>query len=378
MSRIAIITQYYNSRNYGGTLQAYALCRSIENAGVKCEQLSYSISHFEKNANARNNRHLIKDFVRVGLNSLTKKELSKRALAFDAFLAQIPHSSKVYKDNNIHEASNDYDIFITGSDQVWNLDWFHAPYFLDFVPKEKKKYSYAASMGGCSIDEKERRYLQTALNDYDDISVREKQTANILSEIISKDVKYVLDPTLLLSEKEWNKVSPERIIKDKYIFCYFLGSDVELRRIAKRVAQDYNLKLVSIPHLQNKTEFHDLLFGDIRLTDASPLDFVSLVRDAEFVLTDSFHATLFSCIFKKQFFVFDRAGYPLMSERIESLCELFSARSHFCRTEEMRTYSYIESTSNLSFDQLDKYKELLHVSKNYLYRIIGRNDEETD
>lgn len=376
MNRIAIVTQYHNSRNYGGTLQAYALCRVLNEMGADCEQLSYHIEHYQKNNQLKANG--VRRIVKALLNQIKKKSIIHRAELFDDFLDRIPHSKRVYNDENIKEAIENYDTFITGSDQVWNMDWFHGPYFLDFVPNEKKKYSYAASMGGCSLDNEDKEYLRNVLSGYVDISVRENETVTLLEGIINRDVSLVLDPTLLLSSSEWDSVSPERIIREKYAFCYFLGNDLGIRKIAREYAKRNDLQLISISHLQNKTEKNDLFFGDKQINDATPLDFVSLVRDAEIVFTDSFHASVFSCIFQKQFFVFGRAGFPLMANRIRSLCDLFEAGTHFCDVEDKRTIKYIESAPCLLYDSKEKFNYYLKFSKEYLQRIIGKNGEKSN
>ena len=262
MKRIGILTQYYKSRNYGGVLQAFALCYAFNQFNVKCEQISYKITHYEKDKSNLKIANKIKAFIKELLNLTIRHSLKKKSNEFDKFLDYIPHSKRVYTDDDICEAMDAYDIFVSGSDQVWNFNWFHEAFFLTFIPKGlKSKYSYAASTGGSTIDDNDSAFLKRALDDYKGVSVRELDTSVSLNKLLNKRVDFVLDPTLLLEKSQWEGFCPERLCDEKYIFCYFLGNDSKIRNLVSEFAKFKSLKIVTIPFLSNSFEIQDIFLG---------------------------------------------------------------------------------------------------------------------
>lgn len=261
------------------------------------------------------------------------------------------------------------DAFITGSDQVWNLTWYVPAYFLDFVPSEKTKISYAASIGMKSLDDEQKQIFKNSLKDYQAVSVREEASTEMLKEISPHTPQYVLDPTLLLSAQEWDEISAERVIEEKYVFCYFLGDDRRERKIAEKYARKRGLKIVTFPHIANKVVRSDFHFGDIRMFDATPEQFISLIKHAEYVFTDSFHATVFSNIYHKEYFVFERAGRKGMGSRIYSLTGLFESEERFCDTAKKARLKYIENLPKLDYSrEFPHFEEMKEKSMDYLKR----------
>ena len=220
-NRIGIITMYYNSSNYGGLLQAYALCKYLNDSGYPTKQITYDF--YRKTISSS------KDY--KNLVSFLFKRLQKRTNICAEFRASIPHTETVYNDNSIEDCNNLFDIFIAGSDQVWNPDVFRPSFFLSFVNEEKKKISYAASIGNSITGKEMQSEYEDALNKFDRISVREKSDINKLEDLCKKRVEWVVDPVFLLTEKQWETVSsPVQLnINKEYIFCYFLGDDVTVQ-----------------------------------------------------------------------------------------------------------------------------------------------------
>lgn len=377
MKKVLIITHYYNSLNYGGNLQAYALCEKIKQLGYDVEQLSYQmeIEYDSKKVNGiwqKVKRFLRKfDFRKITYkinNKKAQKALAvrnKKIICFNKGL--IPHTEQVYDKSTVHKCVEDYDVFVTGSDQVWNLNWYVPAHFLDFAPSQKTKISYAASLSVDSLTDKERMVIENHLQDFDAISVREQDAVDLIKDISPKTVEWVLDPTLLLNASEWDEICADRIVDEKYIFCYFLGNSVEQRNVAEEFAKKYGLKLVTLPYLNGKYRKCDKNFGDIRLFDVGPQEFLSLIKYADFIFTDSFHAMVFAGIYKRQHFEFLRDNKHNMSSRIYSLCELYETAEHFCDTPEKTSLEYIESVAPISYNKpLEKLSKMKEKSLSYL------------
>lgn len=320
-TKVGIITIYYRSFNYGGLLQSYALTEFInKKTKLQAEQISYAAipakkTIFEKwdlvkgfSIKALLGKVLIKlDILwRIILKPNISKKFTKREQLCDNFRNMVPHSAEV-KENDLKALNKKYDVFISGSDQVWNPNTFYSPYFLDFVADNKKKIAFAVSMGVNALSVHQEKNLLPLINRFDLISVREKKAKQILEKCIpGMEIKVVLDPVLLLDTSEWNQIAKTLIKDQKYIYAYFLGERQRNIRLAKKTAQILNLPIATVPYIYRRYNGFDHKFGDIRLYDAGPCEFLGLIKDAEFILTDSFHAAVFSVIFQKPFFVYDR------------------------------------------------------------------------
>ena len=358
LNRIGILTHYYNSTNYGGMLQSYALCYYLSKKGLNCEQICYN-SNKIKRSFLRKTLSVIKHILISVFKSFYIRaniSIRKRKKSFVDFRNLIPHSSFIYNEFNIDRANNIYSSFITGSDQVWNPIVFRKCYSLGF--STKPKYSYAASMAVESVDKTTLKSYMELLSDYRSISVRERTAQKILS--FRDDVKLVLDPTFLLSKEEWLKITSPKIIKEKYCFAYFLGSSLSARNEALKCAHSIGAKLVSIPFLNNSYRKCDSKFGDIRLSNIGPQDFLSLIYNAECIFTDSFHAICLSYIFKKDFYVFKRNARNDMNSRISDILltlELENRYVSFIGEFEKINYSLprtaFEDLYKKSFDYLE-------------------------
>lgn len=344
--KIGIITHYYKSTNYGGNLQSYALCAYLKEKGYQVEQICYNPkSIIRSNHNMREKcTGIIKKLYSAWVNRrdiLICKILYQRKKAIYKFNKEIPHSSKVYTSGTIVRCKNDYNAYITGSDQVWHPNAVCSAYLLQFT--EQNKISYAASLSVEEISTEQIKIFKNSLSSYKKISVREESAINMLSRYIDKKIEWVVDPTLLLSGKDWNNLCDNRIIIENYVFCYFLGDGLKERNLAVSFAQKYNLKIVTIPYLNNHYRKCDKSYGDIRLSNISPKAFLSLIKYADYIFTDSFHGTIFSGIFNCHFVAFGRSEYAGMDDRLKSLLKLFNAERCFCDSVEKISLEYIET-----------------------------------
>ena len=174
------------------------------------------------------------------------------------------------------------------------------------IPKEINKISFATSFGFSNIPDKYENLYKNFLNKIECLSTREKQGVEIIKNVTGRDAKLVCDPTLLFNKDEWMEIQEEnRIVKDKYIFCYFLGKSIEHRKFVERLKEKTGYKIVSINHCDEYVKYSDK-FADEIPYDVGPGEFLNLIRNSEFVCTDSFHGTVFALINNVDFFVFRR------------------------------------------------------------------------
>lgn len=350
--RIGILTHFYQSLNYGGMLQAYALATYLRGNGLDAEQICYAFSSkpFLKAARPAapvsqsdpvtrlirrvrgSLRYRLYEKPRVAYYEDYKRTLiPRRAKSFAAFQALVPHSDAAYTPDTVVSAAERCDVLITGSDQVWNFDWFNPAFFLDFPDCRAKRLAYGASAGRSNFREEEAAYLRQTLSRFDAVSVREDDLAAALKKQLQRDdIHTVVDPTLLLPEEEWSSLASPRLVERPYLFCYFLHNDKSLAKLARAFAQKKHLTIVTIPFPGIEYNDADIRFGDYRMDDADPKDFLSLILHAEYVLTDSFHASVFSLIFGKPFFAFPRGDALRMGSRLRTLTETFGCPERFC------------------------------------------------
>lgn len=319
--KVGIITLYYRNYNYGGLLQAYALTTYLnKKMNLDAEQIAY-IPAAKKMSMAERwdlvtgfsiGSLLGKAYIKADIliRSMTKPKLSERFTErkrhCDEFRNKVPHSMEV-RDGELAKLNEKYDIFVTGSDQVWNPNMFRSAYFLDFVNEEKPKVAYAASMAVNGLSVQQKNKLIPLISRFDFVSVREKKAMNILSECMpEKKVETVLDPVLLLDRQEWDEIVDSPLKGRSYIYTYFLGERKHNINLAKEIARLLQMPIATVPYIYRRYNGFDHAFGDIEVNDAGPAEFVGLIKDAEIVLTDSFHAAIFSIIYQKPFWVFDR------------------------------------------------------------------------
>ena len=401
--KIGILTHYYDTHNYGGILQAYALVEFLKKSGFDAEQICYEldlrpfcyktdVKTCQEEKKAENGDLIKSDFLCRVIRSIEyrynyyikgtlenliykiylRRYLGKRYEKFLEFQNLIPHSKKVYTTENIDDILPNYDCFIAGSDQIWNFGWFSPVFYLEFVGSDKKKIIYAASAGKSQFNEKEIAYLRKVLPTFDAISVREKDLVMAYKAIVEGVFpRFVVDPVFLLDVDDWNKISKERLVKGKYLLSFFLGDDDQTKILAQRYAKKKKLKLVAIPFCMGFNET-DISYGDKRMDVAGPRDFVSLIKYSECVFTDSFHATAFSIIFKKDFFVFERGRSGEMTSRIESITKLAGCEESFCNTNNRKTMEYIINKKQKDY-KTEALQNLKKESREFLlFSLIGR------
>lgn len=356
--KIGVFTHYYLSDNYGGNLQAYALCKVLQNLGHDAFQICYKrkttnranlIQKFFRFFRYRSKRIFIRICKRDFYNKIDERK--NAILEFNQ--QSIPHSTKVYDEESLSKLNDIFDMFITGSDQVWHPNVLCSGFLLEFCQDSRKKTSYAASIATNKIDEESAVRLKKALESFSHISVRENDSLTILSDIGIHNCEWVLDPTLLLSADDWRTIAKPITLTQNYVLTYFLGDNEVSRQKATEYAERNNLQLVSLPYLLNQYRKCDKDFGDIQLFAVSPEQLLYLIDHADTVFTDSFHATVFSLIFQKNFYVFKRNISDKMTNRIQSLLEIFGFSERFITEDSEYVdifYETIRYTSSVKYD----------------------------
>lgn len=352
--KIGIISYYYKSINFGGVLQAYALCYYLRGLGYDAEQIRY-LSNPPRTPPppflVRLRRLTVKKLWHRLATWALRGRVRKQAAALAAFAeASVPHSAGIYTAETIRDCRG-YDAYIAGSDQIWNPAWYESAYFLPFVPDGTKKIAYAPSLGCASLTEEEAALFRENLKGFSAVSVREADSVELLSPLSPVPVEWLPDPALLLAREQWDEICADRLVQKPYVFCYFLGEDLLSRRLALDFAKKRGLRVVSFLHLQGGYHEYDAGVEDKRLYGVPPGEFLSLIKYADYIFTDSFHAVVFSELYGREYAVFQRDAAGSMSSRIYSATSLFESRERFCDTDEKKTLDYIESLPPVNPDR---------------------------
>lgn len=305
------------TNNYGTKLQAFALQSYLRENGWDNEIINYRFG--QKQLNLKKiflpNR---KEYRRIGRERQealskqpeVKQNIDVRNKRFERFTQNsyvLSERCDTLKDVS-KLAEGRYSTVICGSDQIWLPSHALEKYYLlDFLPDSVKKIAYAPSFGVSTIPGIVSSNYKKALEKFDAITVREDTGASLIKELTGMDCPVVVDPTLLLTANQWVELLKiERpLIQDKYVLAYFIGAAEEHRIKARAYAHAHNLKLVILPNI-DEIVAADTEYADVPLYDAGPDDFVNLIRNAEAVFTDSFHGTVFSLIFRRNVYCFER------------------------------------------------------------------------
>lgn len=344
MKKIGIVSCYFKD-NYGSMLQAYATKKILDNNNIPNEtiaignnkdfkngKLKYYVTQIFNFSFIKTKFGMIKFKIDKILNKKLKSNVAIRTKKYQEFRKEfnMSESTSTYKElSNLCQKK--YSDVIVGSDQLWLPVNVVADYYtLNWVPDNINKVSYATSFGVSTIPEKYRPLYKSFLNRINHLSVREDTGVKLVKELSNKDAKLVCDPTLLLTREEWEEIAtPNRIIQEKYILCYFLGKNIEHRKFAEKLKKETGHKIVSLNHADEYVKYSDI-YADITPYDIGPKEWINLIKNAEYICTDSFHGTVFSLLFNKKFFDFRRHSSKnknSTNSRIDSLLKVAGVSS---------------------------------------------------
>lgn len=387
--KTAIVSCYFQ-HNYGSILQAYATQAALDKLGVDNETVD--ISGFAEEIK----KEKIKYFIKASLSSdilLTKYGMAQsvlkkkflggeytrqskvRAAKFDEFVKKYFRLSEKYgsKDELGKICNERYSSVLVGSDQLWLPANIAADYYtLSFVPSTVNSIAYATSFGQSELPRQSALRAKEFLTAIKHISVREESGQKLIKKLTGRRVPVVCDPTLLFTGDEWMDIQEEEaIIKEPYIFCYFLGNNPPHRNFAKKLRDRTGYKIVALIHLDEFIR-SDIDYSDVSPYDINPSDFINLIRNAKYVCTDSFHCTVFSILYKREFFTFRRyakdTGQSTNSRldtlfsitgiegRLVNKCEeidlYLNQKIHYCEVDKL-----LEDTRKFSYTYLKKALE---------------------
>lgn len=349
--KTATVTWIYYE-NFGTFLQAYALQKSIMELGH--ENIIIDDSHFFKPNILSRIKKTVMDKIKG-----KSKNAHRYYSDFRKRFLNIGHSA-----GNSGNLANSYDVFLCGSDQIWSpyLE-FNPYYYLGFT--EKKKVAYAPSTGTSACTELYKSNVKPLIEKFDHIAVREEDGAKMLATFIDKDVKVVLDPTLLLTQEQWNCVESKVQAKESYILCYFLTPNKWYLDYVKEYAKRHNKKV----KIFNTNPLYPKLGFEV--VNAGPGEFISYIKNAEKIFTDSFHSSIFSILYHKDFITFKRfkdGGEKDQNARIANLFNKLGVKEHFIGEEQLDTIETITLPNYIAVEE--RLGKLRAESKEYLRNAI--------
>lgn len=295
--KVGIITMH-KVLNYGSALQAYALQRVIEKMGHDVEIIDYIYPN-EYHKQFFRKPSILRRLISLTIEILRGFPRKRRTKAFEEFYKDNLKLSRTY--NSKEELSNDppkYDVYMTGSDQVWNPKYIHADtsFMLSFTDSPNK-VAFSASIAKGEIPEQYKELYATELRKYKHISMREMRGAELVGNLIGCNPEVVLDPTLLLTGDEWREFAKKThiAIKQPYILVYVLGYSFNvypyIYNLIRHIQEQLGMKLII---LSMSKQYAQKLSNKKIIDDANVYDFVKLFAEASMVITDSFHGTAFS------------------------------------------------------------------------------------
>lgn len=361
------IATYMNNYNYGSILQAYSLMTFIKNLGYDVYVLNFLDMNCRHNKKMRvklyknkflfgikNPKILLSEIERRKKIKKEKKFISSQKISvFKNFQEKYLRFSKLnYTENKTFSA------FICGSDQIWKLTTLglHYFFFLQFAVPEKR-IAYAPSFGSDFLPDYNKKQFKKYVSSFAAISVREKSGVNIIKKELGIEVPQVLDPVFLLGREYWCKLlnnsarsMNEAILKnDQYVLCYFLNENAKGLEIVSKIENALKIKKIWI-------ESGVAAFKNAQECCPTPFEFVNLIKNAAYVVTDSFHGVAFSCMMNTNFYVVKRnyTSSPEQNTRIQSILEMLHLQSRI-----------IENPADIEFEKIDfiKVNSILEVER---------------
>lgn len=361
--RVGIITTF-RQPNWGSVLQAYALEKVIEQMNYDVEVIDYKYPnefHWQRGKKWGKNPNTLKaklHKIKVYFLCMLKLRSKPMMELLNSFIKKnMKLSRKIDSYESLHENPPIYDIYVSGSDQIWNPNTMlgDMSYMFDFVPNGNRKISYASSFSCVSIPNSLKDIYKNNLSTYSVLSVRENNGQNIIRQLIGKDAKVVLDPTLLLTKEHWEKLAEKAKKTDlpkTYILCYMLAytfsADEPMGKLLEMVQRKYNMPVIALKTMPQS--FHGDIFQLPVSYSKGIEEFLYLINNASIVVSSSFHGTAFSL----------NLGKPLVAmgamnedDRVLSLLKNLGMKNQFVYAEKLQ-----ESSINPFYDVENEQKKM--------------------
>ena len=353
----------YDCNNYGSMLQILATQKAIEECGWQYDKKTpkFIIKNLSRVFNPyfmRGKMIGIAKKISLKMHPEMENRNSKRLAIFREYRNKYigPYSSICKGFDSLVQSANDYDAVMVGSDQLWTPAGLMTKFYnLLFVPDSIRKISLATSFGVTEIPKDQIKLTKQYINRIDFLSVREVSGQKIIKKLTEREAVIAVDPTLLFDGEEWLEIFEyEKQSEEPYIFAYFLGDNNAHRDAVEQFAKKKKLRVITCPHMDEFVE-RDMTFGDDQRFEVSPVDFLNLVRGAEYIVTDSFHGSVFSILNHKKFLTVNRYSDSLRkakNTRIDSLFSLLGIENRHYINESLDIEKAIEA--DIDYAEIDK------------------------
>lgn len=357
--KIGILT-FHNTNNYGASLQSYALFSYIHSLGYDVEIINYQNDKMNKDleraylAPQKGIYEKIKYHLYFGFYLKKRKDLFE--LFKNRMILSVP---SIHLTTELSLISKNYSKIIVGSDQVWNYNITDDDYnfYLQFC-ENKQKISYAASFGLCEFDLLHKEKIINLLSDFNNISVRENEAQKFIESNLRLKIPVVVDPTLLLSKRNWKSLIKERIIKYPYILIYSFGLSDQMKYFADNLSKKNKIKIVHIDGSPKNILSNN--WNSIR--GIGPIEWVNLFYYADTIITNSFHGTVFSLNFEKDFYTELLKDNSKVNSRLISILQITKLNDRLLTSD----------NKNVEKKKIEYYKvnKILDVYKKNSYDFI--------
>lgn len=383
--KIGIIT-FNSAHNYGAVLQAWSLQTYLQKLGHEVDIVNLRLSAIDNvYVMAVKKKYVDNRYLNAAINQarIVKRCVGdpkkyKRYRAFENFINHKLHVTKVYRNSEELKADESlvYDVLIAGSDQIWNSSLTKkviGAYFLDFAGKEVKRISYAASIGRKELPKEEIDLIREYLRNFDYISVREINAWKAVQPLTEKEVKIVADPTFLLEKKDFDGLRKPYPVKEPYIYVHnvhLAKEDARLNSVAEELSLRTGLPIVS----NRKEQYFSKEIKNRKFLTGTPEEFIGVISEAEYVVTNSFHATVFALIYHRNFITIPHITNP---DRMQNLLRELGVENHLMASVKMLPEDLSEL--DIDYDSVEKKKKSMREeSVEFLNKALnGPKIEET-
>lgn len=380
----ALLMTWFNTPNYGTLLQCDATINLFkERYGIDIEVANYTP------VGKRDVRSIIKKIFSIHtwnrrlqmvvkqLQRRSEKEgFIKKQKMVDDFINRYQYAfngKKIQSDKDFSKLNSGYNVFISGSDQIWNPDFLNERFLLNFVEDDKQCISFASSISKKEIDEKYISIYKELLHKYKYITIREKGNIEQLERIIGKPVFAILDPTILYGPENWKMRLISNDERD-YILVYILGTSKKIRNIVIDISRSLRKKIFFFPHMDGLFTKEDsiLSHNGSALWGESPYKWLGWISGADYIITDSFHMMIFSIMFHKEFYVVPKENNnTAQNNRIKNLLNIVGLPNRFVDSDELMMR--IKCNSQINWDMVDNILNRERIkSLDILDEIVGR------
>lgn len=356
---------WYNSTNYGTMLQCRATTLLLKNRYSVNVYLPNYYPHGELTSRTLLNKILspkvwrrhaniflskiralpVRNMIR-SKDAMVKKFNSEYDFALDG--------KEIKGEKNFDELNSEFDLFITGSDQIWNPDFLNSRYLLDFVSDSKHCIAIASSICKGVIPAEKQLLYKRNLKKFELITIREYNVVDQLSNILDKNVYCILDPTLLLGSEVW-KEKMHQTEESNYVLLYTLGESISIRKEALAFSKSKKKKLLYFPQIDGLYKNHDKMIEkeSVAVWDADPYEWIGLIDAADYIITDSFHMTAFSIMLHKNFWVVPKeAKDSSQNARILNLLSIVGLSDRFLNRNS--EFSFCDRETDIEWKDVDE------------------------